>query len=34
MRIGYRKMEGELEDYDVPKDWTPKTWEEWHCAEE
>ena len=23
MRIGYRKMEGELEDYDVPEGWTP-----------
>ena len=24
MRIGYRKMNGALDDYDVPKDWEPK----------
>ncbi len=34
MRIGYRKMEGELEDYDVPEGWTPKSWEEWRCGQE
>ena len=31
MRIGYRKMNGALDDYDVPKDWEPKKWEEWNC---
>ena len=31
MRIGYRKMNGALDDYDVPKDWEPKKWEEWIC---
>ena len=31
MRIGYRKMNGALDDYDVPKDWKPKKWKEWTC---
>lgn len=33
LRISYRKMDGMLEDYDVPKDWAPKKWEEWKCQE-
>lgn len=29
MRIGYRKMEGEFQDVNVPEDWEPKTWKPW-----